>query len=66
MATVNLQNAKQVDGETKEVSTWKSHWQLLLALAILFLILTIEYGFKFKPPFPIDLIIYGAAYLLAG
>ncbi len=54
------------DKPEEEESIWKSHWQLLLALAILFLMLTLEYGFKFKPPFPIDLIIYGAAYLLAG
>ncbi len=49
-----------------EESEWKSHWQLLLSLAILFLMLTFEYGFKFKPPFPIALIVYGIAYLLAG
>jgi hypothetical protein len=45
---------------------WKSHWKLLLALAILFVMLTLEFGFNFKPPFPFDLIIFIGAYLLAG
>ena len=28
--------------------------------------LTLEFGFKFTPKFPVDLIIYVVAYLLAG
>jgi Cd2+/Zn2+-exporting ATPase len=44
----------------------KSHWQLLLAIAILFVMLTLEFGFKYVPAFPFDLIVYCAAYLLAG
>jgi Cd2+/Zn2+-exporting ATPase len=50
----------------KDVSGWKSHWQLLLSLSILVLMLILEFGFKYIPPFPIDLIIYVAAYLLGG
>lgn len=47
-------------------SGWKSHWPLLASLLILFAMLALEYGFSIKPPFPVDLIVYGAAYLLAG
>lgn len=47
-------------------SGWKSHWQLLLAIVILFVMLTLEFGFEYVPPFPFNLIIFGIAYLLAG
>jgi Cd2+/Zn2+-exporting ATPase len=50
----------------EESGDWKTHWQLLSALTILLVMLVLEYGFKFIPPFPINLFIYGAAYLLAG
>ena len=49
-----------------EDAGWKSHWQLLLSLVILAIMLTLEFGFKYKSPFPFDLIIFVAAYLLAG
>lgn len=49
-----------------EMPGWKSHWQLLLSFAILVVMLTLEFGFKYKPQFPIDLIIYLVAYLLGG
>ena len=49
-----------------EEAGWQSHWQLLSALLILLIMLVLEFGFKFKPPFPFDLIIFLAAYLLAG
>lgn len=45
---------------------WKSHWELLLSIAILFTMLTLEYAFDYVPAFPFTLIIYGFAYLLAG
>ncbi|MDB5202861.1 MAG: cadA [Ferruginibacter sp.] len=45
---------------------WKSHWPLLSSLAILVLMLVMEYGFHIIPPFPVDLVVYVAAYLLAG
>ena len=45
---------------------WKSHWQLLLAIAILFAMLALEYGIEYVPPFPLNLIVYLVAYLLAG
>ncbi|RZJ73331.1 heavy metal translocating P-type ATPase [Flavobacterium sp.] len=47
-------------------SGWKSHWRLLVALAILAIMLTLEYGFQVVPKFPINLIIFSIAYLLAG
>ncbi len=50
----------------EDSSGWKSHIPLLSSLAILAVMLTLEFGFKFTPVFPVDLIIYIAAYLLAG
>lgn len=52
--------------EQEKIADRKRHWQLLVSLAILVIMLVLEFGFKYKPPFPIDLIIYGAAYLLGG
>lgn len=49
-----------------EEAGWQSHWPLLTALAILLIMLVLEFGFKYKPAFPVDLIIFIAAYLLAG
>ena len=45
---------------------WQTHWQLLLSLSMLTTMLTMEFGFGFAPGFPVDLIIYASAYLLAG
>lgn len=50
----------------EESDGWQSHWPLLSSLAILLIMLVMEFGFKFKPAFPVDLIIYILAYLLAG
>jgi Zn2+/Cd2+-exporting ATPase len=47
-------------------SGWKSHWRLLLAVFVLVAMLILEYGFSLVPDFPINLIIYTIAYLLAG
>jgi Zn2+/Cd2+-exporting ATPase len=47
-------------------SSWRAHLPLLTSLAILIIMLTLEFGYKFKPGFPADIIIYFAAYLLAG
>ena len=49
-----------------EDSGWKSHLPLLSSLVILFAMLVLEFGFKFKPVFPVDLIIYLIAFLLSG
>lgn len=50
----------------EEVEGWKSHWHLLLSIAILLVMLVLQFGFKYVPPFPVDLIIFSIAYLLAG
>jgi Cd2+/Zn2+-exporting ATPase len=42
------------------------HWPLLTALFILAVMLILEYGFKYQPAFPINLVIYLIAFLLAG
>lgn len=47
-------------------SAWKSHWDLITALFILGIMLTLEYGFKILLSDTINLAIYGIAYLLAG
>lgn len=48
------------------LSDWKSHLGLLSALSILSVLLILEYGFELVFPDTVNLIIYGAAYLLAG
>ncbi|MES3017239.1 MAG: heavy metal translocating P-type ATPase [Bacteroidota bacterium] len=45
---------------------WKSHLTLLTSLAILTIMLVLEYGFAIVYPDTTNLIIYGVAYLLAG
>jgi len=45
---------------------WKSHWALLLALAILVIMLSLEYGFNAIFPEKLNFFIYLIAYLLAG
>ena len=47
-------------------SGWKSHWDLLLALLILIVLLVLEYGFKIEIPKIPSLVINGIAYILAG
>lgn len=49
-----------------EKGTWTGHWPLLLALAILAVMLILDYGFKVNPGNITNLIIFGVAYLLAG
>lgn len=50
----------------EEGETWLSYWPLLTALLILIIMLTLEYGFKWQPPFPVNLIIFLVAFVLAG
>lgn len=47
-------------------SGWKNHWDLLLALVILIILLVLEYGFKIEFPKIASLAINLGAYLLAG
>lgn len=49
-----------------EETGWQSHRALLAALAILLVMLVLEFGFKYQPVFPINLIIYSIAFLMAG
>lgn len=49
-----------------EEAGWKAHWDLLLALAILVILLTLEYGFKITLPNIPSLIVNAIAWLLAG
>ncbi|MEO5893677.1 MAG: heavy metal translocating P-type ATPase [Ferruginibacter sp.] len=50
----------------EQATGWKARWPLFSSLTILFVMLVLEFGFKFKPVFPLDLIIFVVAYLLAG
>lgn len=49
-----------------EKPAWVAHWNLLLALVILAVLLVMEYAFDIKLPNIASLIINGIAYLLAG
>ena len=49
-----------------EQSGWKTHWDLLLALVILIVLLVLEYGFKITLPNIPLLIINAIAWILAG
>jgi Cd2+/Zn2+-exporting ATPase len=51
---------------TEEADSWLSHWPLLSALLILAVMLTLEYGFHYQPPFPLNLIVFIIAFGLAG
>jgi Cd2+/Zn2+-exporting ATPase len=52
--------------EPEEAETLLSHWPLLTALLILIIMLTLEYGAHYQPPFPFNLIIFLIAFGLAG
>jgi Cd2+/Zn2+-exporting ATPase len=53
-------------GNDEDKPGWKTHWDLLLALFILMVLLVLEYGFKIEIPQMPSLVINGIAYLLAG
>ena len=50
----------------KEKPAWQEHWDLLLSVLILAVLLVMEYGFDYKLPVPMALIVNAIAYLLAG
>lgn len=52
--------------DEKDEAGWRAHWDLLLALAILFVLLVLEYGFHIELPNLVSLGINLIAYLLAG
>lgn len=45
---------------------WKSHWDLLLSLLILVIMMVLNFGFDYIPPKRVDFTIHFVAYLLAG
>lgn len=49
-----------------EPESWTSHWPLLTSLAVVIIMLTLEYGFNITFSQLIQLFIYVPAYLLAG
>ncbi|MGI8599882.1 MAG: heavy metal translocating P-type ATPase [Chitinophagaceae bacterium] len=53
-------------GEAAVTTGWKAHWDLLLALAILIVLLVLEYGFNIELPNIAALVINLMAYILAG
>ncbi len=58
-----------IDGHNhggKKNEGWKSHWDLLLALLILAVMMILNFGFKYVPPKVPDLATNLIAYLLAG
>ncbi len=54
------------EAKDEDEAGWKAHLPLLSSLAILLVMLVLEFGFTYKPAFPVELIIYIIAYLLAG
>lgn len=53
-------------GVASPVPAWKEHWDLLAALLILIVLLTLEYGFDITLNKPVSFAINAVAYLLAG
>ncbi len=53
-------------GEASDKPAWQEHWDLLLSLAILTVVLVMEYAFDIKLQNPLNFIINAIAYLLAG
>ncbi|AHM59634.1 heavy metal translocating P-type ATPase [Flammeovirgaceae bacterium 311] len=49
-----------------ELAGWKKHWDLLLALFILVVVLVLKWGFGISLPAAVDLLVHVAAYILAG
>ncbi len=50
----------------EESAGWKSHWDLLLALLILVVMLVLKFGFAYTPTKGVDFAIHFVAFLLAG
>lgn len=61
-----MKNNKSITQNIKEPDGWIDHWPLLLSLIILLIMLTLDFGFKYRPGFAFELAIYTSAYLLAG
>ncbi|HNP94355.1 MAG TPA: heavy metal translocating P-type ATPase, partial [Cyclobacteriaceae bacterium] len=61
-----MKKNKSITQNIKEPDGWIDHWPLLLSLIILLIMLTLDYSFKLRPDFALELAIYTSAYLLAG
>jgi len=59
-------NAATTDAILPKEDTWKKHWNLLVALFILVVMLVLKYGFDYVPPKIPDFSIHFIAFLLAG
>ena len=55
-----------LDEHLEEEAAWKSHWDLLLALLILIVMVVLKFGFHFTPTKWIDFAIHFVAFILAG
>jgi len=66
MTIVMKQNKTISKVSINDDNGWKAHWDLLLALLILIILLVLEYGFHLELNRIIALVINLAAYLLAG
>jgi Cd2+/Zn2+-exporting ATPase len=53
-------------GISAKEESWKTHWNLLVALFILVVMLVLKYGFDFIPVNWLDFSIHAIAFLLAG
>lgn len=54
------------DHGSEDAAGWKTHWDLLLALLILIVMIVLKFGFHFVPTQWIDLTIHAIAFFLAG
>ncbi|MBL7682914.1 MAG: cadmium-translocating P-type ATPase [Flavipsychrobacter sp.] len=66
MSIITNTNEAHSHEQAKEDAGWKAHWDLLLALVILIVLLVLEYGFQIALPNLPLLIINLIAYFLAG
>ncbi len=66
MSIITNTNEAHLHEQAKEDTGWKGHWDLLLALVILIVLLVLEYGFQIALPNIPLLIINLVAYFLAG
>lgn len=70
--TDNQSNQNQTTSDVQppkaevDKNSWRAHWDLLLSLVTLTIILVLEYGFKIELSKPVGLTINLIAYLLAG
>ncbi len=61
-----LKKNRDINQNIKEADGWIDHWPLLLSLIILLIMLTLDYGYGYKPDLAFELAIFTSAYLLAG